>query len=416
MPRNLWIGHPGRLREITQAATGWERGADLGVGQFTALGGQVTTHAPRRSARKLKLTFDRLPEADATHLDRLARRVDGPGPLAVLDPVTRNLLDPLQAAGRGDGAASAHWRVVSGSGTVVRDTGAGALPDTWSWRPAADSDRLAWTARHWPGFPVPPGASVRFTVPTAWRVTTSKTQLDWKDAAGEPLVTTSASRQSVVGTAPAGAAFVTPSASVAVDGNRIGLAGAVLTLDDPHVPASPQDLLADDQAAGKGDLARWQADKATLSADSGGYAVLDIPANVDAVLRWKNGGTAGFPVAPGQAVDLTVSSVLRGRASACFLTWYDRAGAFVGVVDAWAPGTAPAKAAFVEPALQFTANANAFNGRIGASKLRSMAPDGELPGDGCPPMAITAYTDTPGRPLPYRGLSLDLTEVTSAAG
>jgi hypothetical protein len=31
-------------------------------------------------------------------------------------------------------------------------------------------------------------------------------------------------------------------------------------------------------------------------------------------------------------------------------------------------------------------------------------------------MAVTHYTDTPGRPLPYRTIGLDLVEVSSATG
>jgi hypothetical protein len=39
-----------------------------------------------------------------------------------------------------------------------------------------------------------------------------------------------------------------------------------------------------------------------------------------------------------------------------------------------------------------------------------------VPGDGLPPMSVTGYTDTPGRPLPYRSIGLDLVEVSSATG
>ncbi|WP_415958150.1 hypothetical protein [Streptomyces sp. 021-4] len=137
MPRNLWIGLPGRLREISQAATAFERGAELGVTQFTSLGGQVTTLAPQRSARKTKFTFDRLSEDDAAHLDRLARRIDGPGPVVVIDPVTRNLLDPLQAEGRSPGGSAApHWYSSGGgTGKLQLSTRTGAARDAYEWKP-----------------------------------------------------------------------------------------------------------------------------------------------------------------------------------------------------------------------------------------------------------------------------------------
>ncbi|KUF17534.1 hypothetical protein [Streptomyces silvensis] len=412
MPRNLWIGHPGRLREIEQAATSWERGAELGVGQFTSLGGQVTTHAPRRAARKLKLSFDRLPEADAAHLDRLARRVDGPGPIAVLDPVTRNLLDPLQASGR-SGGGSGQWAVAAGSGTLVPSTT--DLPNTWKWRPAAVGDRLAWTLRPWPGFPVAPGATVRFTLPTAWRVTPGTAELGWLAADGRSLSTTSATGPTVTGTAPPGAAFVVPAGSAGASGGDLMLSGAVLTADDAYAPRAPRELLAAAAAAGKAPLSQWQADGTTLSEDAG-YAVLTLPANTSGTLRWRNGDAPGFPVAPGEQVALTVSRELRARAANCYLTWFSAAGTFTGFADTWMSAAAPPSAAYVQPALQFDANSAAFSARVGATGLRAASPDADLPGDGCPPMAITAYTDTPGRPLPHRSISLDLTEVTGATG
>ncbi|MCZ0987944.1 hypothetical protein O1M54_23735 [Streptomyces diastatochromogenes] len=40
----------------------------------------------------------------------------------------------------------------------------------------------------------------------------------------------------------------------------------------------------------------------------------------------------------------------------------------------------------------------------------------DVPGDGLPKLAVTGYSDTPGRPLPYRNVGVDLVEVTGATG
>src|SRR5690349_864913 len=136
MTRNLWIGKPGLLREIVQAAKSWDRSADLNVTEFKSLEGAVTIVAPPRTVRRLKLSWDMLPPQDAQHLVRLAQRVNGPGmqgslreafgPVAVIDPAAVNLLDPYQAAAQSTSRnGSDHWFTVTGTvdiGPYVGDT------------------------------------------------------------------------------------------------------------------------------------------------------------------------------------------------------------------------------------------------------------------------------------------------------
>ncbi len=228
MARNLWIGAPGRLREIRQAAKSWERTAELNVTEFKALEGRVTTFAPTRTTRRLKFSFDWLEPGDARHLDRLARRVGtGRGPLVVLDPAAVNLLDPHQAAGQSDSPGGRdHWFTMNGAVALARD--ADDLTTADCQDPAA---AIGWVHGTWAGWPVVPGMRVSWLLPAGWDPATATAQLDWKAADGTYLSTAHASGTSVTGTAPAGAAFATPVGRPGATG-LFGLAGACLTLDE----------------------------------------------------------------------------------------------------------------------------------------------------------------------------------------
>ena len=238
MARNLWIGKPGLLKEIPQAARSWDRSAELNVAEFKSLEGQITTVAPALTVRRLKFSWEWLEPADADHLVRLARRVNGPGMLgrnvyagrtvAVLDPASVNLLDPYQAAGqsaRRDGAD--HWFTVEGSITIspfVDDVVLGSCEDA--------ATRIGWRHNAWPGWPVMPGMEVSWLLPPDWTAGLSTAQLDWKDVDGAYLgSSTSVGSSTVSGTAPAGTAFVTPVGGPGATG-MTGLAGACLTIGE----------------------------------------------------------------------------------------------------------------------------------------------------------------------------------------
>jgi hypothetical protein len=240
MTRNLWIGKPGALREIEQAAKSWDRTADLNVTEFKSLEGNVTTVAPARTVRRLKFSWDSLPPEDAQHLARLARRVNGPGlqgspktsygPVVVIDPAAGNLLDPYQAAAQSDSPSGAdHWFTVQGTIAIspfIGDTVVGDCQD-----PAT---RIGWRHGTWSGWPVAPGLPVSWLVPPDWNPAVATAQLDWKDADGAYVSTSYAAGNNVTGTAPAGAAFVTPIASPGTTG-IVGLAGACLTIGEAPV-------------------------------------------------------------------------------------------------------------------------------------------------------------------------------------
>ncbi|MEV8036993.1 hypothetical protein [Streptomyces sp. NPDC086182] len=238
MARNLWIGRPGFMREIAQAAKSWDRTADLNVTEFKSLEGNITTVAPARTVRRIKLSWDALPPGDAQHLTRLARRVNEPGfqggpqppygPLALLDPASVNLLDPYQATAQStQSSGTDHWFTVQGT-IVVRPS----LSDTVVADFQDATSRLGWRHGVWTGWPVMPGMQVSWLLPPDWNPATATAQLDWKAVDGTYLSSMSANGTGVTGTVPAGAAFVTPLGGPGAIG-LYGLAGACLTIGEP---------------------------------------------------------------------------------------------------------------------------------------------------------------------------------------
>ncbi|MEU6348871.1 hypothetical protein ABZ896_06045 [Streptomyces sp. NPDC047072] len=271
---NLWIGPPGAMVEIDQAAKSFDRTADLGTSEFRSLGGRVTLTRNLAPVRRLKLAWDLLAPAHARALDRIARRVDSGRPVAVVDPAAGNLLDPQQALGRRDpGMPMVQWYLGNGSGSITA-TAAG----DYVLNSTDAAGKAAWCSARWPDgrFPVAPGIVVSFRPPASFTGVGAQTvQITWRDSTGAALSTTGVTGSVLTATAPAGACSLTPYSMPGAIGTY-SLAGACLTY----------------------------------------------------------GGTA----------------------------------------------------------------------------------ENGIPGDGLPPMSVTAYTDAPGRPLPYRSIGLDLVEVSSAAG
>ncbi|MDX2814976.1 hypothetical protein ABZ312_05450 [Streptomyces sp. NPDC006207] len=241
MGRNLWIGPPGSLYEIDRAARSFDRSADLGVSEFTSLGGRVTVVRNARANRRTKLSWDTLEPAQARVLDRLARRTDGAGPVALLDPAAANMLDALQAAGRGEPGSTGlgQWLPVVGTGTgSVTEP---ASPGVFAFTAADTAAKVAWRHRYWGSHPVAPGTRISFRASTAIAaLPTCAVNLDFKNAAGAYLSSVSANGAYVAGTVPAGAAFVTPCAKPGAAGTY-ALAGACLSYDDGAADGVPGD-------------------------------------------------------------------------------------------------------------------------------------------------------------------------------
>ncbi|MDH6111165.1 hypothetical protein P3T36_003189 [Kitasatospora sp. MAP12-15] len=236
MPHNLWIGRPGSLLEIVQAAKSFDRTADLGVTQFTSLGGRATVVVTPKPVRRTKVAWESLDQATASFLDRLARRVDGPGPIAVIDPVAVNLLEPSQAAGtaRPGSLGANQWfiNVPSGvnpatAGSIVEST---STPGAFGFTSLTTTTSIGWRHPVWVGIPVMPGMTVSFSPPAGFPASTTQAEVDFKRADGTYITGFTAIGGPVTATVPPNAAFVTPVAQTGQIGT-FSLAGACLTIN-----------------------------------------------------------------------------------------------------------------------------------------------------------------------------------------
>ncbi|MET9147298.1 hypothetical protein [Streptomyces sp. NPDC004042] len=246
----LWIGLPGALREITDGASAFDRSPDLGVTEFRSLAGGVTTWAPPVRPRRLKLTWDSMQQDDVQHLDRLARRLDQLGPVALVDPLARNLLGGAQAAGLGP--SEGKWSV---TGTEIILYGGGVTevtPNVVSVEtvPASGHTDLVWRHPYFHGYPVAPGQTYTWWTPglDAAGAPMLPARVSWYDASTVFLSESAAStsgRPAVV-TAPPRAAYVRPYVAFTAKG-MWGMGESVLALGD--VSAA---LLAGDRPIGDG--------------------------------------------------------------------------------------------------------------------------------------------------------------------
>ncbi|MEV0445455.1 hypothetical protein AB0I84_08150 [Streptomyces spectabilis] len=177
---------------------------------------------------------------DVDHLDRLARRVDSPGPIAVVDPLSRNLLAAAQAAGLGD---PGRW-AVSGTDILLYGGGFGEyVPNSVSVEkvPDANGPDLFWQHPLWPGFPVVAGMAVTWWAPglVAKGAALGQLRIEWYDAAGTRLSTgvTSTTDAPMVRTAPDGSAFMRPAVRFTAKG-LWEMGPSVLAVGDSAAPLS----------------------------------------------------------------------------------------------------------------------------------------------------------------------------------
>ncbi|NUT93519.1 MAG: hypothetical protein HOY78_16005 [Saccharothrix sp.] len=227
--RSLWIGPPGGMREVPDAATDYDRSISLGVQEFAALSGGVTTTRLATPPRRLTLSWSALLPEHARWLDALARRAYGPGPLAVLDPAADNLLDAGQSLGRTPRRISlASW------GTLAeRSDGVLTVTDT-----RGDSSQLYYLAPYWVGWPVLPGVPVSFTSDLT-RSGGARAVLDFWDASGAYLQTAGPAGPVVSAVVPAGAAFVLPKVWLPTLTAPIPVGAALLRLGEPVTATEP---------------------------------------------------------------------------------------------------------------------------------------------------------------------------------
>ncbi|GGV54226.1 hypothetical protein GCM10010245_85680 [Streptomyces spectabilis] len=218
----LWIGRPGALREVTDGAVKFDRSPDLGVSEFRALSGGVTTWIPPVRPRRLRVEWSAMQRGDVAHLDRLARRIDAAGPVAFIDPLAQNLLSTSQALGLG---APDKWAYTKDVVTLFNGI----------WDPYAENRvgimnasekpaELYWQHPTWVGYPATAGMELTWWAPglLASGAPVVQWRMEWYDAAGKLFFTSSTPNVTVpiVRTAPEKSAYVRP--AIRFDGTRLG--------------------------------------------------------------------------------------------------------------------------------------------------------------------------------------------------
>ncbi|MGW2425066.1 hypothetical protein ACWC0C_38490 [Streptomyces sp. NPDC001709] len=409
----MWIGRPGALREFTEAASTFDRSPTLGVAEFRSLGGGVTTWAPALQPRRLKLAWQAMLPDDLAHLDRLARRVDGPGPVAVIDPAVGNLLTANHAHGNAPAPGQAQWF----STPNVTRTSTPYAPVLVSLAAPDDLTTLVWYAPT-PvlAYPVVPGQQVSWWAPSLAGVT-EQVRLWWygADGANTGYSYSSFPDRPMVRTVPEGAVYARPGVKLNRSFADLPVGPSILAMTTPEHSAwrlGYRQALSSAQQAGKTPLTQYAVagTNAALS-DVGGAANVTIP--TAGTLTWVPGdGSQGFPVVPGQ---MAVFTTQFGKASGSGVEFRNSAGTVVGTSSRQA-AVVPPGAAYVRP---WASAGNVTTATpIGSASLLVWDQAPPLPvGEGAPLFSITEYGQTirPGN-LDSRDVTLELVEVTSANG
>jgi len=222
---NLWIGPPERMREIPDTATDFDRSVDLGVTEFSALGGGVTTTSLVTPPRRLALSWTGLRDTDARWLEALARRVFGPRPLAVIDPTAINLLDGPQSQGYAPRTA---WGT-AGPGTLAQRADR-VITVTGTTQGAS---QLFLRHPLWIGWPVVPGLPISFT--SALTERGALCRIEFFDA-DSVFVGGPDPAPVVTALPPPGAVFALPKINLPTLATSTPVGSAVLRLGDPITP------------------------------------------------------------------------------------------------------------------------------------------------------------------------------------
>ncbi|MFF8959108.1 hypothetical protein [Streptomyces sp. NPDC014894] len=418
----MWIGRPGHLRAFKEAATTFDRSPESGTTEFRSLAGGVTTWTPQIRPRRLKLAWQNMLPDDLAHLDRLARRVDGPGPVAVIDPASANWLLPSQALGviGTHGASAWSGSMVSTGGTQNPNAPVnpyGPMSVVLN-APAAASD-LVYNAPGATGYPVAPGMTVSWWAPSLAAIA-AELRLLWYRADGTALTSASSTVQvdrPIQRAVPAEAAYVRPVVRLRAGlTTRTPIGPAVLRLaapGDSELRIASRQALGVTAQQGRTPLNQYSPGTGTTLTDVGGVAHITVP-GADGSVEWVGGGTTpGFPVLPGRLITFTNS---HAAVKWCGFTFFDAAGSFAGMALETNTATVPAGAASVVPHLQY--GTIAAPTPIGTSSLMVWDPAPALPaGEGGAFYSVTDYGQSvrPGQ-LHSRDASLELVEVTHAVG
>ncbi|KJK48923.1 hypothetical protein UK23_15495 [Lentzea aerocolonigenes] len=198
--------------------------------EFRSLAGSVTVTSLATPPRRISLSFDSLTEDDARWLEALARRVTGPAPFAVIEPVALNLLDGPQSQGYGPLGA---YETNGGGALSQRADRQVTIGNTSS------TSALRWRHPYWSGWPVVAGARLGFAAALA--PLSGVCALDYLDAGGA-LLGSSPQGVTVYDLPPAGTVFVRPTVRLVALPAPVLVGPAWLSMDVPAQPGVPVPL------------------------------------------------------------------------------------------------------------------------------------------------------------------------------
>lgn len=410
----MWIGRPGALREFTEAATAFDRSPTLGGSEFRSLSGGVTTWAPSVQPRRLKLAWNAMLPDDLAHLDRLARRVDGPGPVVVIDPAAGNLLTANHAAGLAPAPGQAPWWATPN----VTLTSTPYAPVLASLQKPDDLTTLVWYApTPTLAYPVVPGRQVTWWAPSLAGVS-AELRLWCYDATGAYVTYffSTYTDRPLIAQVPDGVAYVRPGVRLARSFSSLPVGASLLALTMPDHSALRtgfREVLSAEQRQGKTPLSQYAVSGTGVAlTDVGGSVHVTLP--YASLVNWLPlDGARGFKIAPGQLAVFT-TSFTKGSQTSAGIEFLNEKGSRVSTVSRQA-AVAPPGAVAVLPWVTTTDLPSPTP--LGTASLRIWDQAPPLPaGEGTGLMSITGYGQTirPGQ-LDSRDINLDLVEVTSAA-
>lgn len=268
----VYFGRPGALLQLP-----WPKG-DLGKSydrltyDFLTGSGQHLVSSMTAGSREYLVSWNALHLDNYRLVEQFWTGMMGAGPWVFIDPSMPNLLLPNQAATTHVYNDPRHWKTSTGAANMGTLTSNANLSKVhrfgarrnlyWSFPVAAATTpvlALTTTYRNWWGIPVVPGLSYAWSLWTTpdGVVDTSVTmaaKINWLDATGAILSTTTSAdtpvtawtRLSAVGVAPVGAVYASPVLSAT--GSTIITGGGVY-IDEALME---QDTVVNDWAPGTG--------------------------------------------------------------------------------------------------------------------------------------------------------------------
>lgn len=270
---DVYFGRPGAFLKLPYPRGDMDKTYDRAVYDFITGTGQHQVSSLIGGSRLRTVNWKALHVDNYAILERFWTGMAGVGPWAFIDPSDRNLLLPNQASATSTFNDSTGWVTSTGAtnmGQILSNAAGGTTQHSvynarslrWYFNvAAATTPVLQFTTpyRGWFGFPVVPGLSYKWAFwarpdGTVDASITLAAKLRWYDSAGVELsdltggdtVTTTWTRLSVGGVAPAGAAYAFP--RVVATGSTI-TTGASVYIDEPILE---QDTVLNDWAPGTG--------------------------------------------------------------------------------------------------------------------------------------------------------------------